>query len=58
MDERRQVSFDDGKFFNTLNKSKDNMLSFAKIEELFGLSVKNKFSEIAKGSTVLRFPSA
>lgn len=34
------------------------MLSYAKIEELFGKEVKEKFTEIPKGSAIMRFPSA
>ena len=34
------------------------MLSFQKIDDLFGQVMKEKFSEIAKGSAVLRFPAS
>jgi hypothetical protein len=34
------------------------MLNFAKIEEMFGPSVRAQFSELQKGSAALRFPAA
>ena len=58
MDERRQVHFTDGKFFKALNAPTDKMLNYVKIEQEFGASVSEKFSEMQKGSAVIRFPSA
>ena len=58
MDDRRQIHFKDGAFFSALNSPADKMLSFQKIETLFGESTKEKFTSIERGSAVLRFPSA
>jgi hypothetical protein len=36
MDDRRQISFEDGAFFKALNTPDDKMLSYQKIEQMFG----------------------
>ena len=58
MDERRQIRLPDGDFFRALVEPTDNMLNFEKVEAKFGPEVRAKFTDIPKGSAVLRFPSA
>ena len=58
MDERRQIRLPDGDFFRALVEPTDNMLNFEKVEAKFGPDVRAKFTDIPKGSAVLRFPSA
>ena len=58
MDERRQIRLADGEVFKALVEPADKMLNFEKIEAKFGLEAKRQFTQIPKGSAVLRFPSA
>ena len=58
MDERRQIRLPNGDFFRALVEPTDNMLNFEKIEAKFGVEVRAKFTDIPRGSAVLRFPSA
>lgn len=48
---------EDGKLFTALNATADKMLNFDKIQGMFGIEVKEKFTLIPKGSAVLKFPS-
>lgn len=58
MDERRQIKLQNGDFFRALVEPVDKMLNFEKIEAQFGAPMRRCFTEIPKGSAVLRFPSA